>query len=257
MVSQGSHCDSDGVPGFMQENCPDEEVFSEVLARREVEDFSVLVAPSEMGASKVIPSSSGGIPIVGVTVEDLGTDSENDNRHASDDNRQASDFEVIEQQTVNRAVKAAFADNKNDREELYVRNRHLEMQRFLEANGLSMADFDKDRISRNDKVNIGYMNSAQFVTGRDEFGLPKFSVDAGIGVSETKDPKGKEQVDATSVFGKLPDSNSKEGGEAMNKEEAVDAIRAKSDGKQDATKKVSWSQVLKQAPPVANELKFD
>lgn len=43
MVSQESACDSDGVPGFMQD-VSDPDSLELLRARREVEDFPILVA---------------------------------------------------------------------------------------------------------------------------------------------------------------------------------------------------------------------
>ncbi|MDV3191290.1 MAG: hypothetical protein Q8832_02525, partial [Candidatus Phytoplasma australasiaticum] len=46
MVSQGSDCDSDGVPDFMQD-LSEEDGLGLINARREVEDFSVLMPSGE------------------------------------------------------------------------------------------------------------------------------------------------------------------------------------------------------------------
>lgn len=43
MVSQGSHCDEDFLPGYMQEDVFEDEDLSEVKSRREVEDYPILL----------------------------------------------------------------------------------------------------------------------------------------------------------------------------------------------------------------------
>lgn len=43
LVSQGSDCDSDGLPGYMQGGCDENDEMELIVARREVEDFPVLV----------------------------------------------------------------------------------------------------------------------------------------------------------------------------------------------------------------------
>lgn len=60
MVSQGSFCDSDGLPRFMQDGLEVDSLV-ELCARIEVEDFPILVGMSE--GLKTKPSSSEGIDI--------------------------------------------------------------------------------------------------------------------------------------------------------------------------------------------------
>lgn len=100
MVSQGSECDSDCVPGFMQDLSDGEDLVS----RREVEDYQLLIS-SENGAN-VVSSVSWGIPVV----ED---DGDSDANHPLEDDKAA-----IERETVNRVAQAVFAINKVERFEL-------------------------------------------------------------------------------------------------------------------------------------------
>lgn len=184
-VSQGSDCDSDGLPGYMQGGYGnDVEEMELIRNRREVEDFPVLVASGgdvevlqeeDMGLGaesgnnelekvfdngilsprsaklwvqqqelkqqelkkqgiKVVHSSSGGI-----LLEDVCNSSD------EDANGLVSDREAMEGMTVNRASKAAFAINKFDREELFsTRKKMMELQDFMERNGLSMAALKKN-----------------------------------------------------------------------------------------------------------------
>lgn len=147
-ASQGSDCDSDGLPGYMQGGCEDDDDMELILARREVEDFSLLVPEggkkealsaenegiegnlfsrdeegiltprsakrwvamkenqvlAESNAAGVVQSSSGGIPLEKVVVEDYVS--------SDDEGFQETAQEAMENLTVSRAAKSAFAENK-------------------------------------------------------------------------------------------------------------------------------------------------
>ncbi|KAK1397097.1 hypothetical protein POM88_006960 [Heracleum sosnowskyi] len=176
-----------------QDNVEDDDAMSLIKLRREVEDFPILVAPSlckdkeiveDLGgysspdngvgvyAKRVsfptVPSSSGGIPLEEVVVEDYSSE--------EDGVQHMTDRDAIERDTVHRVAKAAFEANKNDREELFrLKLKMMEVQKFLAKKGLSMAECERETLLGDEKFNTGLTSSQRFVCGRDEFGLPKFT----------------------------------------------------------------------------------
>lgn len=205
-VSQGSDCDSDGVPGYMQGDWNDDDVMKIIRTRREVEDYPILTAMgnNEDGfsrdneglltprsakmwvekqelkkhevkggiktttvidgtttCSRVQPSSSGGIPVESVMVEDyVSSDEEMENETA---------MEALERTTVNRAARAAFAVNKHESEELInLRKKMMQVQEYMQSKGLSMADCVREILLKDREFNRGVQSSP---IGRDEFGL--------------------------------------------------------------------------------------
>lgn len=217
-VSQGSYCDSDGLPAYMEGGYEEDDGMEIIQARREVEDFPVLVAGGsspnvyhdihedsdgilspesakrwvdEQELKKngvgVMQSSSGGILVEDVEVS---------NSSEEDENVIVSDRDALERFTVHRASKAAFAINKNEREELLAnRQKMMDLQNYMEKNGLSMDSFEKDLLARERNFNEGLQDSSRFISGRDEFGLPIF-------INKMK-AKGKK--DACKVLDDFPD----------------------------------------------------
>lgn len=319
-VSQGSDCDSDGVPCYMQDYCDDVDM-ELIQARREVEDFPILIvgggrkeeessnnqdlnvdeegnlsprsakrwlAMNENqtdvsklkgvslsskealifknggGTEAVIQSSSGGIPVQEVTVEEC--------ESSDEESFKVSDLEAMERSTVHRATKMAYAVNKQDREDLSdLRKKMQEVHVFLAKRGFSMADIEKEQIVGENEFNSGsgVHSAAKFVTGRDEFGLPIFVKDGNIVgarggnvkdsgcVSGVKDVFGKEKTEKMNkVFADL--SRSKPiSGEDIAKMKRLDSEQEQSKGKVDNGNKKSWSQILKDDPPKLNDLKFE
>lgn len=158
MVSQGCFCDSDGIPGYMK-NHEDDDVLGDVISRREVEDFPILVDPgskhvcvdetADRGRGDLVRDSAlGGIQ---VAVSDSVASSDEDDQLLADDR------DVIERRTVNRATKMAFAANQAEREELIsLRKKMIEVNQFLRKNGLSMAACEKLIMSEEGVFNSGY-----------------------------------------------------------------------------------------------------
>lgn len=199
MVSQGSQCDSDGVPAYMQD-------VSDSISEEGVEGF---VAPSKgFGGGlqnegfesfkagrgfdniKLREGVLGSIPIVA-------------SDDSSDEGFLEDELKETESHTVNPIVKAAFAINRNEREELVaLRKKMMDMSSFLEKNGLSMAKFEKDTITEESIFNQGVRDYSRFISGRDEFGLPIF-VNGVTGTSGLKDSLGCE---------KSPSKDSRKGG---------------------------------------------
>lgn len=136
-----------------------------IQARREVEDFPVLVSSQDRSLIKdddilsprsarkwvdeeekrirglpgiVGPSSLlGGIPVEMVTVEDY-VSSDEDICHETN-------LEALEHLTANRVVKAAFDINRNDREELFALWKKMQnFQTFLSKKGISLTGLDKE-----------------------------------------------------------------------------------------------------------------
>lgn len=166
MVSQGSFCDSDCVPGYMQEGPEDDVGLFEVASKREVEDFPFLgrsmddtemrpkpvneiESPGDLGFSGVglgkgILSSPGDIPLKEGLVVD-GSSSEGEDEEA----------DTI-QLNSNPAVRAAFDINKQEREELIsLRFKMTEVQNFMKRKGLSMVDLESSLLSKNESFNSG------------------------------------------------------------------------------------------------------
>lgn len=158
MVSQGSDCNSDGVPGYMQDSSVD--VLEEVRLRREVEDFPIPVAGGIEGSVNSIPakqeakpgledvypaiegfpsprsalrwveeeenrrkgsckvSTSGTVPSSLVGGIPIESVLVEDSVSSDEETGQETDMEALERLTLSRATKAAFAVNKVEREEL-------------------------------------------------------------------------------------------------------------------------------------------
>lgn len=133
-VSQGSDCDSDGVPGFMQGGFGnDYEEMELIRNRREVEDFQVLEAGEANNREKYVQdnvstgdvqesSLLGGIPVEKspegcidhdkVVVEDYVTSDDEEVQHVSD-------MEALEKETLHRFLKRAYETNRRERNALF------------------------------------------------------------------------------------------------------------------------------------------
>lgn len=166
MVSQGSNCDEDGVPHFLQDTPSSEEV-DRGLSSPELnsgKEFGVFANRSS--APGTMNGSLGFIEIVEGSISD-------EERASFPDEEEA-----IMAHTTNPDVKAAFTINKAERLELdAAHNRLMDMQRFIENKGFSMADFDLYNIKKSDAFNSGSVQVRRIIQGRDEFGLPKGRVD--------------------------------------------------------------------------------
>lgn len=83
--------------------------------------------------------------------------------------------DAMERMTASRTSKAAFAVNKHNREALIdLQKKMMELQDYLERNGLSMADFEWDTMLKNFDFNHGVQDSMKAALGRDEFRLHTF-----------------------------------------------------------------------------------
>lgn len=238
MVSQGSDCDSDGIPGYMQDDTAhfeglQEEGFSqpsmlgdrpipiagslfrevflqnpaggEASSHIEVDCLVEEEAFKGFGVEKVRKSALD-IPVVV-------SDEDNDVDEGVDTALGEEDIIAAEKVFANPIAKAAFAINRGERNELIaLRKKMMEMQNYMVKKGLSMAQFEKDKIEKKTKFNFeaGLKSTSRFISGRDEFGLPIFtnkgmSQDveaggakqnnkpvAGVGVSSVKDKDGNE-----------------------------------------------------------------
>lgn len=79
---------------------------------------------------------------------------------------------MLERLTVGKETKAAFAVNKCEREEVIaMRKKMIEIQCYLQKNGLSMASFERYTMLKDREFNLGAQDSSQLILGRDEFGL--------------------------------------------------------------------------------------
>ena len=83
-------------------------------------------------------------------VEDVVTDSDEESPVLE------SDSARLERVTVNRAVRAAFAMNKDEREELYeAKKKLMNLHSLLKTKGLSMEGLEKEILVKNDVFNNG------------------------------------------------------------------------------------------------------
>lgn len=284
-VSQGSDCDSNGVPGYMQDYCEDDDM-DLIRARREVEDFPILIAGGGIpvkegsnihglnideegilsprsakvwleeqeklklknGVEAVLQSASGGIPLEKVTVEDYVSSDE--------ETCKVTDLEALERNTLHRATKMAFASNKLEREELFSLRKKLQVVDYaLKKRGLSLADLELEQIEGENLFNKGLKAKS---TARDEFGLPSFSADAKEGTSGLKNSQGVERsFDNMGViledFPSLPKKKEDEPKGTKN-----ETTKAQSGEPEEAKGvKKNWSSVLKSPPPVVNNVNFE
>lgn len=272
-ASQGSDCDSDGLPSYMQ-NDYDVDDMEIIRARREVEDFPLLVpggdtisgkegkasvnfdvqmvedengdvnprsaSPGVKDSTKpnreaqVLRSSSGGIPFEKVMIQDDDSLDEGE-----DGSHRISDFEAMERMAVHKASKAAFAVSKSERDELFVLKHKIQgLNNLLLKRGISMLELEQELIEGDKSFNDG--NGVTNGGARDEFGLPRLK----------KQDDGKGGEFAAEVHNDENTTNKMGAGTSGVKD-------AKGAGKMVSNGKKSWSQVLKSAPPKANEVNFE
>lgn len=273
MVSQGSFCDSDYVPDCMPDACEDEDAMSLIKLRREVDDFPILISSTTLEEKEsyedingfsspefgvgiydktvpehTVPSSSGGIPLQEGMVEDCSTDEEG--------GYFVSDRDAIERDSIHRVAKAAFETNKNDREELIrLKLKMMEVQRFLTKRGLSLAECEKETLLGDSKFNAGLSSSQRFVSGRDEFGLPKFTGGTSGGMGENrKDAKVDSSRNADNLFDAMP-IRDKVGDMAFPPLPKSHSPVSKAH-EDEVVLKNSWAKVVRDPPPSSNNVSF-
>lgn len=135
MVSQGSFCDSDCMPGYMQEALDDDGLLN-VDSCRKVDEFPFVVDPTVGDTNGVfgcgMRSSSGGIPIV-------------------EDTHSVSSDEILSPQAAMKWVcnredarSDAYAQLKENEKEYALRDqqRISDLQKFLIAKGFSLVDVE-------------------------------------------------------------------------------------------------------------------
>ncbi|KAK1401521.1 hypothetical protein POM88_001126 [Heracleum sosnowskyi] len=276
MVSQGSNCDSDFVPDFMQDIGANSD--DDLRAQREISDFPLLMTTS--GKEGVRPSSLGNIPVV--VTDNESSEDENDAPFSD------KEIEDLERNTVNPAVKAAFAINKDERNELFaLRLKLQELDQFLKKKGLSMARVEEEveLLKVDFNRGAGVHDSSCFVLGRDDFGLPILKKPS-ITVPEISPEKGSKQGDGSSSgikndkgkavanevfdnslqnevkedtkgYGKLEETCLKS---ILKKPKSATSINEdngsieKEDGHSQGK---SWAKVVRGPPPVSNSLKLE
>lgn len=290
MASQGSNCDSDGVPDYMRDFYGEDDT-DILLARREVEDFPILVS-SDLNDGKVpkedefpkdenvtlnrddegnltprsakrwveeyskqtstvnleagvIQSSSGGIPVERVEVEDY-VSSDDEVMH---DTAQAA----MERLTVSRAAKLAFAENKRDREELFkIRAQWQRLDGLLKKKGISLVDLEKEQIVTDSRFNIDAPDMSRIMSGRDEFGLPSFKPLSNEAPAKQESIPAKENiVDLKGILKKTLNFDSKASVSGAKDETGTE--KEAGIGAESANKAKSWANVVKEEPRV----KFD
>ncbi|KAK1384257.1 hypothetical protein POM88_021992 [Heracleum sosnowskyi] len=245
MGSQDSNVASSGIPVDRDGNPLEFGVFGGL-------EVPFMVAGS--GSLKnVQKSASGGIPIEAVLVEDV---------NSSDEECPITPEEEawLANHTTNPAVRAAFAINKSEREELFAaRKRMQEMEKFLAIKGFSVAEFDRECMEELDNFNSGLNNLECIVRSRDEFGLPLFAtkVDVGASGSKTRNTSIDGQICLAQFF--VPFGTQDKGctsgikddtGNAKKNEKAENIATAE-------MPKTTWSQVVKNPSSPCNNLSFD
>ncbi|KAK1384252.1 hypothetical protein POM88_021987 [Heracleum sosnowskyi] len=158
-----------------------QEIMREPLSKVTLNHIKADPFGEEGGSLKnVQKSASGGIPIEEVLVED---------ENSSDEECPITPEEEawLANHTTNPAVRATFAINKSEREELFAaRKRMQEMEKFLAIKGFSVAEFDRACMEELDNFNSGLNNLECIVSSRDEFGLPLFATKVDVGASGSK-----------------------------------------------------------------------
>ncbi|KAK1369731.1 hypothetical protein POM88_035823 [Heracleum sosnowskyi] len=199
-----------------------------------------------------VPSSSGGIPVE----ENLEVSSEEEGFFHEDDRAK------LERESVNRAAKAAFSVNREERNELIaLRLKYQEMQRMLAKKGISLVELEKEALNERVEFNSGLSDSSKFINGRDEFGLPVFSKQKidhteALGVSGVKDAHNvlEDLSDSVHVTHKAKNLDSSPDARVVHR----NALEEKNEVAETAdSPKATWSQVVKQAPSHINNLSFD
>ncbi|KAK1369618.1 hypothetical protein POM88_035710 [Heracleum sosnowskyi] len=188
MGSQNSNIDSKDNPVDHDGNSLEYEMYTVTGVPFDVSN-SVFkeISREESDKQSGLPSSSGGIPVEKETVE---VTSEDEGLIFEDD-----------------------------------RQRMMEMQAFMVVNGLSVADFEHQRVIKTDKFNLGLPNLEKIITSRDEFGLSIFGLGFNSDLSGLKSSKTK-------------------------------GIEEESAGQSKKEFK-SWANVIKEDPPYFREVKFD
>lgn len=155
-----------------------------------------------------------------------------------DEVRFESGFEAIQRQTTNRVARAAFAINRDERNELIaLRNKMMEMKGILARKGISMTKLEEEALVQDATFNNGSGAAALFVEGRDDFGLPNFHVPSKENVHLGDDK----------VFVKVGDRDIK-----SSEKEALKEIQEKVEGPK------SWTNIVKDAgsSSKSNNLKY-
>ena len=137
---------------------------------------------------------------------------------------------------ISSAVKAAYASNKNERMELINARKYImELQSIIVKNGLSVDNVcDDEEISKKD---LG--DSAQFILGRDELGLPIFKNQPDV-CCETMLPKNPFTEKMKDKVVEVPQSRAEQIAEAI-----VAATEAAIKGAHKEEEKKSWLNVVK------------
>ncbi|KAK1384884.1 hypothetical protein POM88_022619 [Heracleum sosnowskyi] len=149
---------------------------------------------------------------------------------------------------MTRVAKAAFATNKDERNELItLRRKMMDLNALLKRKGLSLAELEKECHRADADFNGGLSDPARFIVGRDEYGLPIF--------------KQKEETgcDARKVFVESPKNDVVvgEGVSGVKDSHGQESVPLEVIESPVANKPHSWSQVLRSAPPTCKDLKFE
>lgn len=146
MVSQGSFCDSDGIPGYLQDGIDDDAVLQ---PRREVEDFPILLAnsPVPVVVSEDFVSNPAGFSPIRVKTGFTG-DIPVEDQIPSIDSASSSPFSpahaiVYVKAREEAAVAALKVSHLADQDELvHLRTRLLALTSLLKNQGLSIDDIN-------------------------------------------------------------------------------------------------------------------
>ncbi|MDV3191289.1 MAG: hypothetical protein Q8832_02520 [Candidatus Phytoplasma australasiaticum] len=144
-------------------NTDEEGILSPDSAVRWVEAEELKKGERKVQLEGVPSSLPGGIQ---VEVADWESSDEEEMRHETNQ-------EAIEKLTINRVAKAAYAINRNERDELFkAREQNLKLREIISRNGISLMDAETE-ILKEDRDFNGCMQGAEDrFQDRDDFGFP-------------------------------------------------------------------------------------
>ncbi|KAK1350687.1 hypothetical protein POM88_054587 [Heracleum sosnowskyi] len=168
-----------------------------------------------------------------------------------------NEIEALERITVNPVAKAAFAINRNEREELFaLRKKMMVLNSSLKKRGISMVELEKEGLNRDAGFNVGL--STGFINGRDEFGLPVFNNDTET-APKSFAGRPERTTEATSLSPKTcrdsMDGINEGAAGSKSKVGCEDPLNPKLKESSQPFGSKSWSTIVKEPPP--SEVSFE
>ncbi|KAK1360679.1 hypothetical protein POM88_045153 [Heracleum sosnowskyi] len=193
-------------------------------------------------------SSLGAIPVVVA---------EDDNSSEEEPPFSDNEIEALERITVNPVAKAAFAINRNEREELFaLRKKMMVLNSSLKKRGISMVELEIEGLNRDAGFNVGL--STGFINGRDDFGLPVFNIDTET-APKSFAGRPERTTEATSLSPKActdsMDGINEGAAGSKSKVGCEDPLNPKLKESTQTFGSKSWSTIVKEPPP--SEVSFE